>query len=215
MIPEFNQRNRADGLSLLRWIDDEAAALVVFDPQHRAILERLSYGNEGERQRGRALLPQMTESKIVAMMAEIERVLRPGGHCALWIDKYLLVSGLWHRWMPEFSAMREVDCMIWRKLGAPGMGKRLRYRFEPMVVIQKAPFGTGKLWRDRGFDDVQDAKTDRARHPHAKPVDVMERFIRQVTAPGDLVVDPCAGGYGTLEACRRSGRVFLGGDVNG
>jgi DNA modification methylase len=42
---------------------------------------------------------------------------------------------------------------------------------------------------------------------------LIERLIRATTKAGDLVVDPCAGSYVVLEACRVSGRQFVGCDL--
>jgi hypothetical protein len=53
--------------------------LVIFDPQYRHLMDRMKFGNEGERQKGRALLPQQSNSQICQFGAEIVRVLRPGG----------------------------------------------------------------------------------------------------------------------------------------
>jgi site-specific DNA-methyltransferase (adenine-specific) len=41
----------------------------------------------------------------------------------------------------------------------------------------------------------------------------MRRLIASVTRKNDLVVDPCAGGYGVLDACQELGREFLGSDL--
>lgn len=39
-----------------------------------------------------------------------------------------------------------------------------------------------------------------------KPVALIERALRNHTAPGDLVLDPFAGSGSTLVACHRAGR---------
>jgi hypothetical protein len=46
----LNAKNTANGYQMLRGIEAESAALVFFDPQYRAILDKMSYGNEGARQ---------------------------------------------------------------------------------------------------------------------------------------------------------------------
>ena len=54
------QRNVAqhgDALTLLRLLPDRCTPLVFFDPQYRGVLDKLKYGNEGARQRGRFNLP--------------------------------------------------------------------------------------------------------------------------------------------------------------
>jgi site-specific DNA-methyltransferase (adenine-specific) len=52
--PALNVAQRGDALELLRALPDGRAPLVFFDPQHRAVLDQLKYGNESARQRGRA-----------------------------------------------------------------------------------------------------------------------------------------------------------------
>jgi hypothetical protein len=51
-----NIAQRGDALVLLQSLADACTPLVFFDPQHRAVLDKLAFGNEGARQRGRAQL---------------------------------------------------------------------------------------------------------------------------------------------------------------
>lgn len=207
-----NARQKMDGLALLRGLGDRSVAMVNFDPQYRSVLDAQQYGNEGERQSARADLPQMPDAMIAEFIVEIGRVLQSSGHMTLWLDKFMLVSGKWHQWMPEITPMREVDALIWDKENI-GMGRRFRSRFEALILIQKGPVRAEGVWKNHSMPDVARAKPERTRHPHAKPVPVMQAIIESCTNPGDVVVDPCAGGYGVLDACRASGRVFIGCDL--
>lgn len=208
-----NARQRMDGLDLLRSLADRSVACVIYDPEYRQGLDRLAFGNEGEsRQSDRAALPQMDDAMIAAFFVEINRVLQSSGHIALFIDKYALVERSWEKWLPEISPLRTVDVQIWDKQRI-GMGRRFRSRFEAMLVIQKGPTRAEGIWKNRGIPDICAAKADRSRHPHAKPVAMLQAFIECVTNPGDTVVDPAAGSYTTLDACRASGRTFIGGDL--
>ncbi len=206
-----NARQRMDGLVLLHALPDRSAAAVFLDPQYRSVLDRQEYGNEGERQAGRAELPQMDDATIAKFIKESGRVLQSSGHLFLFVDKFLLVSGKWHEWMPDITPMREVDCQIWDKERI-GQGWRFRCRWEAMIVIQKGPVRTD-VWNHRDVPDVVRAKAERSRHPHAKPVPMIESAIKCATKPGDIVVDPCAGSYTVLDACRATGRTFIGCDL--
>ena len=210
--PAFDARNVMDGRELLRSLPHRSVAAVVCDPQYRAGLDALSYGNEGERQKGRAELTSMSDDDIVEFMEEIQRVLRPSGHLFLWMDKFSLWSGHWQRWMPEVTSLALVDGLIWDKERI-GMGKRTRCRYESLAILQRGPRRAGGVWTDRSIPDVWRSKPDRKRHAHAKPMDLTERLLRATTKPGDLVVDPCAGGYGVLEVCKKIGRRFAGADL--
>ena len=50
---------------------------------------------------------------------------------------------------------------------------------------------------------------------HRKPVGLQAKLIEAITSTGDVVLDPAAGSYSVLDACRRTGREFLGCDLRG
>jgi site-specific DNA-methyltransferase (adenine-specific) len=77
---KWNVAQRGDALELLRALPDACPPLVFFDPQHRSVLNKLKFGNEGARQRGRAQLPAMSDDLIDACCVEIARVLKPSGY---------------------------------------------------------------------------------------------------------------------------------------
>jgi len=45
-----NIAQQGDALDLLKTLPDSSAALAFFDPQHRGVLDKLKFGNEGARQ---------------------------------------------------------------------------------------------------------------------------------------------------------------------
>lgn len=211
LILKRNERNKIDGLELLASVPAASAKLVFLDPQYRGVLDHQKYGNEGERQKGRAKLPQMTDDQIMKFVAAAARVLKPSGHLVLWADKFAIASChhiLW--WDRVFTG--PVDKIIWNKI-VPGMGRRARCYYEEALIFQKEPRRAKDIWTDRGIMDCWPESADRRTHPHAKPVQLIYRLIRATTKTGDLVIDPCAGGYGVLDACRTTGREFLGGDL--
>ena len=74
----INTKNRADGIILLQSISSRAAKAGFFDPQYRGVLDKLSYGNEGQgRGQARCNLPRMSEDVIMVMIKELDRVLLP------------------------------------------------------------------------------------------------------------------------------------------
>src|SRR4051812_3052883 len=82
---KINSSNVIDGLALLGLINTEVVTACFFDPQYRGIMDKMKYGNEGERQKDRSALQQMSEETIQAFIKEINRVLLPSGHLFLWI----------------------------------------------------------------------------------------------------------------------------------
>lgn len=207
-------RNRADGLVLLSSIGDRAVDLAFFDPQYREGLDKMRYGNEGVRQRRRAELVQMTPSTIRRFMVELERSLKPSAHLMLWVDKFLVVSAHWRKWLPPATCLCEVDMIAWNK-DRFGMGRRTRCTTEYLIILQKGPKRAAGVWRDHALLDSWTEKVDRKEHPHAKPLELTRRLILATTRSRGLVLDPAAGSFGVLDACRASGRRFIGCDIGG
>lgn len=205
----YDRPNLCDGRKLLEAIRDASVPCVFFDPQYRGVLDRLAYGNEGKsRCVRRSSLPQMDEETIKEFISEIACVLIPSGHLFLWVDKFHLCEGV-SGWLPP--VLQVVDMIVWNKQKM-GMGYRTGRQCEYLLVVQKQPVRAKGVWAAHDIPDVWEEKAS-GRHPHSKPVGLQGRLIEAVTNPGDVVVDPAAGGYSVLEACRLSGRRFLGGDL--
>jgi len=207
---QMNYRNKVDGRLLLGELLDNSVATAFFDPQYRGVLDKLSYGNEGvSRGRDRSSLIQMDQATIEAFLREIGRVLRPSGHLFLWVDKFHLCEGV-APWLEE-TGLQTVDMIVWDK-GRIGMGYRTRRRCEYLMVLQKKPIRAKGCWLLHNIPDVWQEKIVKT-HPHAKPLELQKQLILATTQPGDTVLDPAAGGYSVLEACRQTGRDFIGGDI--
>jgi site-specific DNA-methyltransferase (adenine-specific) len=204
----MNVAQRHDGLELLRSLPDACTPLVFLDPQHRGVLDRLKFGNEGARQRGRAELPAMSEEYIDAVCRESARVLKGGGYLMRWIDTFCLCEG--HH-LRIADSVKPVDLIAWDNL-RPGMGKRTRRRGDYLLILQKPPV-SARTWRDHGIQNRWPEKVDRSVHAHIKPIGLIERLIGAVTEPGDLVVDPAAGSFVVMHAACRLGRNFIGCDL--
>jgi site-specific DNA-methyltransferase (adenine-specific) len=209
-----NTRQRAPGFKLLCSLPASNAQLVFLDPQYRSVLDKLAFGNEGRRQAARAKLPQQTDYSIALLVEQTGRVLVPSGHLMFWTDKYAIGTGRHLRYFVNAPALHVVDLICWHTLRF-GMGRRTRSTCEYLVIAQKEPVRAKGRWRDRAIRDCWSEMADRTLHTHAKPYELAKRLIRSVTDIGDLVVDPCAGGYGILEACRETRREFIGCDIAG
>lgn len=208
----FDARQQMDGLSLLKWMTADTAAIVVFDPQYRGVLDKLKFGNEGkQRETARATLPTLNEYQIARYIEESQRVLKPGGHLFLWASKYIIAEARHLAFFAYADNLVRVEMIHWNKM-RPGMGARARCRSEYLVIAQKKPV-SAKVWTDHGIDDSWPESSDRSAHPHAKPHQLTIRLIKALSKRDDLIVDPCAGSYSTLEACRITGRRFLGCDL--
>ena len=207
-----NERNRCDGMDLMRSIQDDTISAAFFDPEYRSLLDHLAYGNEGTtRGSTRADLPQMTDSTVQMFLCEIDRCLKPSGHLFFLVDKYMLCQGVVPSLVSE-TKLSIVDFITWDKETA-GMGWRTRHRAEYCLVLQKQPLHADGCWNDHGIPDVWEEKIVSKIHPHQKPSELIARLIKAVTVDDDWVLDPCAGSYVVLDACKKTGRNFIGCDI--
>lgn len=209
-------RYQADAERLLECIPAGTVATAFFDPQYRGVLDKLEYGNEGERQKERSRLPQMDEEQIRRIVAAIGRTLQPMGHLFLWTDKFHLCEGI-APWTRDLG-LETVDLITWDK-GRIGMGYRTRRRCEYLVVLQKPPKRAKGVWTRHDIPDVWDdtvwqEKLPRGQgHVHSKPYGLISRLIEATVPAGGVVLDPAAGSFVVHDAARSLGRHFLGGDV--
>lgn len=208
---KLNTKMKMDGLELLHKLESNTFPIVFFDPQYRGILDKQGYGNEGERQKARAGLPQMTDKDIDKFIKQIDRVLHPMGHFFLWVDKFILCNGI-SEWLSGTN-LEIVDLITWNKLKM-GMGYRTRRTSEYLYVIQKAPKRAKGVWTNHSIRDVWDEKIER-NHAHNKPIELQKVLIEAVTNENDIVIDPASGSFSVFEACKLSNRNFLGCDIMG
>ena len=75
--------------------------------------------------------------------------------------------------------------------------------FKPYSGYKGAPLGT--VWADIPPRSKREYETQ-------KPVDLLRRLIRVYSNPGDLVLDPFAGGGTTIDAAMREGRLWAACD---
>ena len=83
-------------------------------------------------------------------------------------------------------------------------------QYKPVLRYSK-----GK-WTPRGrWSDVSRVNCkEKDWHSWQQPLQDAEFWIRQFSKPGDLVVDPCGGGFTMAVACYRLGRRFIGCDCD-
>lgn len=207
-----NTKLTINGLELMQSLESQSVDLCFFDPQYRGVLDKMKYGNEGERQKGRATLHQMSNETIIEFIAEIDRVLKNSCYLMLWIDKFHLCEGI-KQWL-KGTELQIVDLITWDK-GKMGMGYRTRKQCEYLLVLQKVPIKAKGTWKSHSIRDIWSEKIPSEElklHPHSKPKGLQKALIESCTKEGDLVLDPASGSFSVLECCKELGRNFIGTD---
>ena len=208
----YNTNLMMDSMAFMGILKPEMTKAVFFDPQYRGVLDKLAYGNEGERQKKRAELQQMTDGFINSVISEIYRVLMPSGYLFFWTDKFYVVEGVIQKFK-ELEKLKPVDMIIWDKQRI-GMGYRSRRKSEHLIIFQKEPVKAKATWTDHSIPDVWSEKNmSNKEFPHIKPIGLIKKLIGAVTEMGDIVVDPCAGSFRVKDACIEMDRLFLGCDI--
>ena len=210
---EYNTRIKMDGLTFLSKLQQDSFPIAFFDPQYRGVLDKLGYGNEGEdRGKARCSFKQMSEEIIGQFIVGLNRILIPSGHLFLWMDKFHLCTGFTD-WL-NGTRLDVVDMLTWYK-ERMGMGYRTRRMSEYLIILQKQPRRAKGVWKIHNIPDVWHETVKRNGHVHKKPIQLQEELISAVSNEGDVVVDPAAGSFSVMEACRLRKRNFLGCDING
>lgn len=208
----LNKKNKLNGLELLDIIPKESIKVSFFDPQYRGVLDKMSYGNEGKnRGQERSALPQMSEEIIAEFISKIEKVLLPNGYLFLWVDKFHLVEGV-KDWFINTPSLSVVDMITWDKQKI-GMGYRSRRRSEYLIIVQKQPKKAKSTWVIHNIPDVWAEKLTYKPHTHSKPIELQKQLILATTLENDVVLDPASGGFSVFEACKQTGRNFIGTDL--
>ena len=111
--------------------------------------------------------------------------------------------------------------VIWDK-GPMGMGWHYRRSYETVLVAQKR--GGACKWYDEsgkienilrpGWRGIRKIIPSKDCHPTPKPPELAGHFIQLHTQPGETVLDPFMGGGSTGVASAKTGRAFIGIEID-
>ena len=152
---------------------------------------------------GKDFLPQIAE--LGAMAA---RVLIEGGLFVMYsgqyhLDKVIQALGehLTYRWTTAFVWRGDANLVFPLDLGS---------QWKPILIYSKGPWKQ----RDRWHDVIMAELKQKTWHPWEQPIDQIETLVQQFSNSGDLVLDPCGGGFTTAVACHNLGRRCISCDVD-
>ncbi|KLL05268.1 MAG: adenine-specific DNA methylase [Mycoplasmataceae bacterium RV_VA103A] len=208
----YNTVQEGDGLELLKSLGGETAQLVIFDPQYRPVEETNRTTETFYKQPNQ----EQSEMNITAFFKEINRILKPSAFCLLWIDDNILIKGNYKQWIPNNLKVKEL--LIWMKKGFIALGwEYFRQGCEYALLIQKEPHQrfVSQAKGSRGIRNIfsEFVNSTNRHNTHQKPYKMTKKIIKQLTNPGDLIVDPCAGSFVVLLACQKLKRQFIGTDL--
>lgn len=212
----LNYIDNIDCLEGLKEIPDNSVDLIVTDPPYF-----LSMGHAGDRDNARKIMGTsnrtfndlaIAKPFYAQLFQEFRRVLKEDGSFYFFTD--------WRGYafyFPIINAELPVrNLIVWDKKSGPGS----YYSFAHELIIfgtaapkLKNKGGTNVL-RMPAFCSGAKATNGEKVHPTQKPVELIQKFIEDSTDPGAVVLDTFMGSGTTAVACMRTGRHFIGFELD-
>lgn len=194
---------QGDCLSLLSELNNESIDLVVTDPPY--CIGATSNGQKGTWQDNNLIAPFLK-----LYFEEIARVLKPGA--AFYINTDWRTYPLFYPIIIDVMMVK--NCIVWDH-GWIKAGNHYRHRHELIIygtngdAKRQFPASEPDVWNNKPVNF-----TKPRHHPAEKPIELVERMIRNSSQPGDTVLDTFVGSGTTALACRSLGRNFVGFEIN-
>lgn len=201
MKPQENTIIHADSLTVLRQMEAESVDAIITDPP---------YGINYHSKTNASVMNDKTP--FIWWLYDACRVLKSGDSgrgCLVcftrWDVEQVFIDAMR---LAGFIVKSEV---IWDKV-CHGMGDT-KAQFAPthenIIFAVKGKFSFPGH-RPKDLITYQKLASSQMVHPTEKPVGLLANLITAVTKPGDLIVDPFAGSGSTLVAAHKTGRRYIG-----
>lgn len=216
----INYIDNLDCLEGIREIPDKSVDLIVTDPPYF-----LSMGHAGSKTNAKAVRvsEQINSNRMFGdlaictpffkqLFAEYARVLKDDASFYFFTD--------WRGYAYYFplinAALPVRNMLVWDKKSGPGSF----YSFAHELIIfgtykPKTKGGVGaNVWRIPGFNTGAKSTNGDKVHPTQKPWELIAKCIEDSTEPGAVVLDTFMGSGTTAVACMRTGRSFVGFELD-
>ena len=195
----------ADSLTVLRQMEPESVDAIITDPP---------YGINYVSQTGARI--QNDKSPFIWFLYDAFRVLKSGDSgrgCLIcftrWDVEQTFIDAM------KIAGFQVKNEVIWDKV-YHGMGDT-KAAFAPthenIVFAVKGKFNFPGH-RPKDLITYQKLGSAQMIHPTEKPVGLLTNLISSVTKPGDLILDPFAGSGSALVAAKKTGRRFIGVELD-
>lgn len=166
-------------------IEPGSAKLIVTDPP---------YGNE--------FIDQWEELGAFA-----KRVLEPGGLLVAHVGQFRLDEKIKH--LGQNLTYQWMVNSCWNGKGNLFLPLNCISKWIPVLIFSNGDWKKLGRWCDL----LNGHAKEKQWHPWQRPLAEIERLVSYFSQPGDLISDPCGGGFTTAVACQRLGRRCISCDV--
>ena len=146
--------------------------------------------------------------QIEELAAFAERVLVPGGTFLAYVGHHRLNEKM--QLLDRHLKYQWLGMSIWEGPGNDVPRLKLVNKSLPIVIYAKGQWQPPSKWIDTFLSNDREKDW----HPWQRPLAEIETLVWHFSRPGDLVVDPCSGGFTTAIACLKNHRRFIGCDID-
>ena len=196
-----------DCLNVLPTLEAASASLVVFDPPY-AVGTPVRGREDGSA--GSVFSPFAFLNRS---LAEVARILRPGGIALIFAD-WRRMSDL--AYMATTNGLRASTCIAWTRK-RPGTGGLFRSAWDPILIVSRGvPDAVDRSAVRNVIETEWVIEADyapRRSHPYGKPAKIFREIFPRLCKPGDLVVDPFAGSGVTRQVAAELNLRWIGIEI--
>ena len=213
----LNYIDNIDCLEGLAAIPDKSVDLIVTDPPYF-----LSMGHAGSKtnaQKSEQLQSNRAFNDLAIctpfykqLFAEYARVLKDDGSFYFFTD----FRGYGYYFPLINAALPVRNLIVWDKISGPGSFYSFAHEFIIFGTYKgKTKGGVGSnVWRMKAFSSGAKSTNGEKQHPTQKPWELIAKAIEDSTEPGAVVLDTFMGSGTTAVACIKSGRNYIGFELD-
>jgi len=236
MTDFFDQIFNEDALTGLSRVPDQSIDLIVTDPPYGLGKD---YGNESDKLASEQYL-QWTENWLAIALPKLKPdaslyiflTWRYSPEIFSFLKRHLIMLNeiIWDRRVPSMGGSTRRYSSVHDTIGFFAVSKnhyfdldsiRVPYDEETKKARSRSIF-VGKKWLEVGYNPkdvwavsrLHKIHSERVNHPTQKPLEVVERMIKASCPPNGIVLDPFMGSGTTAVAAKRTGRHFVGFELN-
>ena len=213
----LNYIDNIDCLEGLAAVPDKSVDLIVTDPPYF-----LSMGHAGSKTnatKSEQLNSNRTFNDLAIctpfykqLFAEYARVLKEDGSFYFFTD----FRGYGYYFPLINAALPVRNLIVWDKISGPGSFYSFAHEFIIFGTYKgKTKSGVGSnVWRMKAFSSGAKSTNGDKQHPTQKPWELIAKAIEDSTEPGAVVLDTFMGSGTTAVACVKTGRNYIGFELD-
>ena len=191
--------HNGDCLEVMKDIPDKSIDLIVSDPPY-------FLGMTHNGQKGCFNDLKICEPFFSELFSQYKRVLKESGRVYFFCDwrGYAFYYPIFSKHIPARNLI------VWDKKN--GAGNQYNFSHEFIIYGTLKPHNQGgtNVWRETAFSSGAKKTNGEKVHPTQKPIELIERIIKDSTKENDIVLDSFMGSGTTGVACVNTGRKFIG-----